>query len=250
MGFPESEVSAPGRNRTCDLGIRRPLLYPTELRRQRAGQSSQRGHPLRRAARAYQMPSGASDWLLCDPRHSQAAGRCAVLRATMPEPECEGAFAMSMATNVTGRCSAGRCPGIAPGRRSGRDVPRGIAPAERLPVAGDLGRRLGFHRVPAARPGRARPHGGERAPPSTASPAVWPPSAPTRCCAMPSSSRSARITPSRCTIRSTTPAHAGTASRASGTPPSTAAATPPRPPTSPTVRVVVTICSTSGGSPR
>ena len=28
-------VSAPGRNRTCDLGIRRPLLYPTELRRQR-----------------------------------------------------------------------------------------------------------------------------------------------------------------------------------------------------------------------
>jgi hypothetical protein len=26
-------VCAPGRNRTCDLGIRRPLLYPTELRR-------------------------------------------------------------------------------------------------------------------------------------------------------------------------------------------------------------------------
>jgi hypothetical protein len=26
---------APGRNRTCDLGIRRPLLYPTELRRRR-----------------------------------------------------------------------------------------------------------------------------------------------------------------------------------------------------------------------
>ena len=29
---------APGRNRTCDLGIRRPLLYPTELRRQRVRQ--------------------------------------------------------------------------------------------------------------------------------------------------------------------------------------------------------------------
>lgn len=27
-------ICAPGRNRTCDLGIRRPLLYPTELRRQ------------------------------------------------------------------------------------------------------------------------------------------------------------------------------------------------------------------------
>ncbi len=27
-------LRAPGRNRTCDLGIRRPLLYPTELRRQ------------------------------------------------------------------------------------------------------------------------------------------------------------------------------------------------------------------------
>jgi Phage integrase family len=34
--------SAPGRNRTGDLGIRRPLLYPTELRRQCAGQSIQR----------------------------------------------------------------------------------------------------------------------------------------------------------------------------------------------------------------
>lgn len=29
-------TSAPGRNRTCDLGIRRPLLYPTELRRHAA----------------------------------------------------------------------------------------------------------------------------------------------------------------------------------------------------------------------
>ena len=27
------EVGAPGRTRTCDLGIRRPLLYPPELRR-------------------------------------------------------------------------------------------------------------------------------------------------------------------------------------------------------------------------
>src|SRR3954451_10850513 len=32
--------SAPGRNRTCDLGIRRPLLYPTELRRQRSASLS------------------------------------------------------------------------------------------------------------------------------------------------------------------------------------------------------------------
>ncbi len=28
-------MCAPGRNRTCDLGIRRPSLYPTELRRRR-----------------------------------------------------------------------------------------------------------------------------------------------------------------------------------------------------------------------
>jgi hypothetical protein len=34
-------TSAPGTTRTCDLGIRRPLLYPPELRRQCAGQSSQ-----------------------------------------------------------------------------------------------------------------------------------------------------------------------------------------------------------------
>src|SRR6202012_115084 len=33
--------SAPGTTRTCDLGIRRPLLYPPELRRQCAGQSIQ-----------------------------------------------------------------------------------------------------------------------------------------------------------------------------------------------------------------
>jgi hypothetical protein len=32
---------APGTTRTCDLGIRRPLLYPPELRRQCAGQSIQ-----------------------------------------------------------------------------------------------------------------------------------------------------------------------------------------------------------------
>lgn len=34
-------ASAPGTTRTCDLGIRRPLLYPPELRRQCAGQSIQ-----------------------------------------------------------------------------------------------------------------------------------------------------------------------------------------------------------------
>lgn len=33
--------SAPERTRTSDLGIRRPLLYPPELRRQCAGQSIQ-----------------------------------------------------------------------------------------------------------------------------------------------------------------------------------------------------------------
>jgi hypothetical protein len=31
---PRHDTSAPGRTRTCDLGIRRPLLYPAELRRQ------------------------------------------------------------------------------------------------------------------------------------------------------------------------------------------------------------------------
>lgn len=42
---PPTEVityrRAPGTTRTCDLGIRRPLLYPPELRRQCAGQSIQ-----------------------------------------------------------------------------------------------------------------------------------------------------------------------------------------------------------------
>lgn len=42
-------ISAPGTTRTCDLGIRRPLLYPPELRRQCAGQSIQRW-PVRRPA--------------------------------------------------------------------------------------------------------------------------------------------------------------------------------------------------------
>ena len=37
LGF----TGAPGTTRTCDLGIRRPLLYPPELRRQCAGQSIQ-----------------------------------------------------------------------------------------------------------------------------------------------------------------------------------------------------------------
>jgi hypothetical protein len=32
-------TSAPGTTRTCDLGIRRPLLYPPELRGQCAGES-------------------------------------------------------------------------------------------------------------------------------------------------------------------------------------------------------------------
>ncbi len=36
-------TSAPGTTRTCDLGIRRPLLYPPELRRQCAGQFIQWG---------------------------------------------------------------------------------------------------------------------------------------------------------------------------------------------------------------
>lgn len=36
-------AGAPGTTRTCDLGIRRPLLYPPELRRQCAGQSIQTG---------------------------------------------------------------------------------------------------------------------------------------------------------------------------------------------------------------
>jgi hypothetical protein len=35
--FDNFLTCAPGRNRTCDLGIRKPLLYPTELRRQRSG---------------------------------------------------------------------------------------------------------------------------------------------------------------------------------------------------------------------
>src|SRR3982750_1200971 len=30
--FFEEEGSAPGKNRTCDLGFRKALLYPTELR--------------------------------------------------------------------------------------------------------------------------------------------------------------------------------------------------------------------------
>ena len=34
--FPLGHAAPPGRTRTCDLGIRRPLLYPAELRR-RAG---------------------------------------------------------------------------------------------------------------------------------------------------------------------------------------------------------------------
>ena len=37
----DAPVGAPGTTRTCDLGIRRPLLYPPELRRQCAGQSIQ-----------------------------------------------------------------------------------------------------------------------------------------------------------------------------------------------------------------
>ncbi len=40
-------VGAPGTTRTCDLGIRRPLLYPPELRRQCAGQSIQAGFKIR-----------------------------------------------------------------------------------------------------------------------------------------------------------------------------------------------------------
>jgi hypothetical protein len=40
---------APGTTRTCDLGIRRPLLYPPELRRQCAGQSIQLWAPPRLA---------------------------------------------------------------------------------------------------------------------------------------------------------------------------------------------------------
>lgn len=35
----DAPIGAPGTTRTCDLGIRRPLLYPPELRRQCAGQS-------------------------------------------------------------------------------------------------------------------------------------------------------------------------------------------------------------------
>src|ERR1700760_4226932 len=46
------EMSAPGTTRTCDLGIRRPLLYPPELRRQCAGQWPQRRPPIRLAAAA------------------------------------------------------------------------------------------------------------------------------------------------------------------------------------------------------
>src|SRR6185312_17474411 len=52
-------IGAPGTTRTCDLGIRRPLLYPPELRRQCAGQSIQLCPPIRfpAATRAKSLPA-------------------------------------------------------------------------------------------------------------------------------------------------------------------------------------------------
>ena len=53
-------TSAPGTTRTCDLGIRRPLLYPPELRRQCAGQSIEQRRWIGSVGRhAHESPSRA-----------------------------------------------------------------------------------------------------------------------------------------------------------------------------------------------
>ncbi len=66
-------ASAPGTTRTCDLGIRRPLLYPPELRRQCAGQSIERDTPKdsRNATRPKSLPPPHLSVIVWSSTHAQ-----------------------------------------------------------------------------------------------------------------------------------------------------------------------------------
>ena len=83
---------APGTTRTCDLGIRRPLLYPPELRRQCAGQSIQ--HRLLGRRRRHNAPEKCLRTrkigyrVGLDTRTTPAGHRS--LTATMRVPDVEG----------------------------------------------------------------------------------------------------------------------------------------------------------------
>lgn len=71
---------APGRVRTCDLGIRSPLLYPAELRRRNPSYYSQ-GHPIAR-------PIKSRHHRVFSPESRCAHARLAPLTVSAPLDAC------------------------------------------------------------------------------------------------------------------------------------------------------------------
>jgi hypothetical protein len=86
------DTCAPGTTRTCDLGIRRPLLYPPELRRQCAGQSIEQRVRIRLGDATRDEKSSAAPnigyGVTLDTRTTLAGNQ--PLTATMRVPDVEG----------------------------------------------------------------------------------------------------------------------------------------------------------------
>jgi hypothetical protein len=155
---PVPLFSAPGTTRTCDLGIRRPLLYPPELRRQCAGQSIQRHEPnnLRRrdapekSSRAALIGYGVSRDTRTSPADHQP------LTATRRVHNVEGWRRYERGVERDFAVLAGRCPGIAAGGRRPRHLSSRRPVGARLALRGWLVRRLAVHGISPARGHRAR----------------------------------------------------------------------------------------------
>lgn len=157
----DAPVGAPGTTRTCDLGIRRPLLYPPELRRQCAGQSIEsrkiKGRRRHNAPEKSLSKPEIGYGVSLDTRTTPAGHR--PLTATRRVPDVEGVL-----SNVYCKCDcavlASGCRGVAPGRAArGRCpgyIPGGCGAAAWLAFRRWLDRRVAGHRVPAARADRAR----------------------------------------------------------------------------------------------
>src|ERR1700756_4139614 len=124
-GHPKNELtSAPGTTRTPDLGIRRPLLYPPELRRQCAGQSIQRRSPRisgnatrEKSSRAAPIGYGVSLDTRTTPVDKQP------LTATKRVHNVEGWRRYERGLELDFAVLAGRCPGAATGGRFQRYLP-------------------------------------------------------------------------------------------------------------------------------